>query len=95
MRVNSGERRAVPALEMRPRPLSMNEPDERQRAVLPPPPSHPDDGPSALSVPPLGLPPASLKVAPLATGNGMPVRTWLAMVALFLLGTGVTYFFQR
>ncbi len=80
---------------MRARPLAMNEPNGRPRAVLPPPPSHPDDGPSALDVPPLGLPPASLQVAPLQTSRAVSLRTWLAMVVLFVLGTAVTYLLER
>jgi hypothetical protein len=79
---------------MPPRPLQMTEPNERTRAVLPPPPSHPDDGPSALEVPPLGLPPKSLKVEPIETSGSLPIRAWVAIVALFLLGTALTYYFQ-
>jgi hypothetical protein len=73
----------------------MHEPNERPHAVLPPPPSHPDDGPSALDVPPLGLPPASLKVAPPETSSALPLRAWLALVVLFVVGTAVTYLLQR
>jgi hypothetical protein len=80
---------------MRPRPLLMTELNARPRAVLLPPPSHPDDGPSALEVPPLGLPPASLKPAPPATNGPLPVRAWIVMVALFLLGTALSYYFQN
>jgi hypothetical protein len=84
---------------MNARLLSMSEdPIERPHAVLPPPPSTPDDGPSALEVPPLGLPPRSLE---LMQGRSeprkysFPLRTWAALVGLFVVGTIVTYLLER
>ena len=73
------------------------DPVEHQHAVLPPPPSTPDDGPSALDVPPLAAPPRSLQPQRAMLGQkwSFPLRTWLAFVALFVVGTLVTYLLQR
>jgi hypothetical protein len=79
--------------------MSMTEdPVERPRAVLLPPPSTPDDGPSALEVPPLAAPPASLRLGKMQSGRGkysFPVRVWAAFVLLFLVGTVVTFLLER
>ncbi len=75
-----------------------DDPVERPHAVLPPPPSTPDDGPSALEVPPLAAPPASLRPAPASRGRGkysFPARAWAAFVTLFVLGTLVTFLLER
>jgi hypothetical protein len=66
-------------------------------AVLPPPPSSPDDGPSALDVPPLAAPPRSLHPSRLRVPSkwSFPLRTWAAFVLLFVVGTLVTYFLER
>jgi len=70
---------------------------EHLHAVLPPPPSTPDDGPSLLSVPPLDAPPRSLQVSRVMVGRkwSFPLRTWAAFLALFVVGTLVTYLLQR
>lgn len=71
---------------------------ERSFAVLPPPPSTPDDGPSALEVPPLAAPPASLRPVQARGGRGkysFPVRVWAAFVTLFVLGTVITFLLER
>lgn len=63
------------------------------RAVLPPPPS-PDEGSTALELPPLQPPPVGLVKA--AAGSGrLPLRSWLLIVAIFLAGTALTYYVQR
>ncbi|HTQ02772.1 MAG TPA: hypothetical protein VMI54_02905 [Polyangiaceae bacterium] len=74
------------------------DPIERPHAVLPPPPSTPDDGPSALEVPPLAAPPASLRPVSAVRGRGkyaFPVRVWAAFVTLFVVGTVVTFLLER
>jgi len=76
-------------------PLAADERDEHLRAVRPPPPSHPDDGPSVLDVPRLGALPASLKPQSEPGEGPMSLTSWLAMVALFLLGTLITYLVER
>jgi len=69
---------------------------QRPHGVLPPPPSTPDDGPDALEVPPLGAPPTSLQASLSGSPTrGFSLRVWVAFVALFLLGTGVTFLVQR
>ncbi len=70
---------------------------EHLHAVLPPPPSTPDDGPSLLSVPPLDAPPRSLQVSRVTVGRkwSFPLRTWAAFIALFAVGTLVTYLLER
>jgi hypothetical protein len=75
-----------------------DDPVERPYAVRPPPPSTPDDGPSALEVPPLAAPPASLR--PLQASGArrkysFPLRVWAAFVTLFVLGTVVTFLLER
>ena len=74
----------------------MKDPAERSHGVLPPPPSTPDDGPDALDVPRLGLPPTSLQgpVGGSSTG-GFSLRAWVAFAALFVVGTVVTFLVQR
>jgi hypothetical protein len=75
-----------------------DDPVERPYAVLPPPPSTPDDGPSALEVPPLAAPPASLRPVQPGGGRGkysFPLRVWAAFLTLFVLGTIVTFLLQR
>jgi hypothetical protein len=67
-------------------------------AVLPPAPSHPDDGPGeALKVPRLEPPPPSLKPSAQAEAGlaGESRGFWLLLIALFVLGTAVTFYFQR
>jgi hypothetical protein len=70
--------------------------DQPQRAggVLPPPPSCPDDGPTALELPPLQHPPKELAKAARAS-RGLPLRSWLLIIALFLAGTALTYYLER
>lgn len=72
--------------------MSHDEP-HRPGGFLPPPPSTPDDGPTALELPPLQPPPKELQAA--ARGGRIPLRTWLMMIALFVFGTAVSYYFQR
>jgi hypothetical protein len=71
------------------------DPVEHQHAVLPPPPSTPDDGPSALDVPPLAAPPRSLQPARGGGLGSVPLRTWLACASLFVIGTVVTFLLRR
>jgi hypothetical protein len=73
---------------------SNEEQPERSHGVLPPPPSHPDDGPSALSLPPLAAPPTSLQVQVRRAEGPVPLKAWLMMVALFIVGTVVTFLFE-
>jgi hypothetical protein len=70
---------------------------QRPHAVLPPPPSTPDDGPSLLSVPPLDAPPRSLQPSRVIVGRkwSFPLRTWAAFFVLFVVGTLVTFFLER
>jgi hypothetical protein len=70
---------------------------EQSLAVLPPPPSSPDDGPSALDVPPLAAPPRSLLVRREVVGGkrSFPLWTWVAFVTLFAVGTVVTFLLER
>ncbi|HEV8551280.1 MAG TPA: hypothetical protein VGQ57_19665 [Polyangiaceae bacterium] len=70
--------------------------DQPQRAVavLPPPPSTPDDGPTALELPPLEPPPKSLQVAVRRAPGGFPLRTWLWLALLFVAGTALAYFLE-
>ena len=70
--------------------------DQLHRAggVLPPPPSTPDDGPTALSVPPLQPPPVELAKAAARSGR-LSLGARLLIVAVFLAGTALTYFLQR
>jgi hypothetical protein len=76
--------------------VSMMKDSERPNAVLPPPPSTPDDGPESLVVPRLGKPPASLHHTPEPRlFAGFPLRTWATFVALFLLGTVLTLLIER
>jgi hypothetical protein len=65
-------------------------------AVLPPPPSSPDDGPGALDLPRPGRPPTAVAVGlePRAMFD-FPLRAWAAFVTLFGLGTIVTLLVQR
>jgi hypothetical protein len=75
-----------------------DDPVERPYAVRPPPPSTPDDGPSALEVPPLAAPPASLRPGKVRGGRGkysFPLRVWAAFVTLFVIGTVVTFLLER
>jgi hypothetical protein len=65
----------------------------RPGGFLPPPPSTPDDGPTALDVPPLQPPPKSLQAA--VRGGGISLRTWLLLSTLFVLGTALSYYLQR
>lgn len=79
-------------------PSMSEDPVERPYAVLPPPPSTPDDGPSALEVPPLAAPPASLRPSPPRAGRGkysFPVRVWAVFVTLFVVGTLITFLLER
>jgi len=71
--------------------MSHDEP-HRPGGFLPPPPSTPDDGPTALELPPLQPPPKSLQLA--ARGGRIPLRIWLLAIALFLLGTALTYYLE-
>lgn len=71
------------------------EPLERSYGVLPPPPSHPDDGPSALDVPPLAAPSISLRTPLRGAGGAIPLKAWLMMVGLFVVGTVVTFLVER
>lgn len=77
--------------------MSNDDPVEHPHAVLPPPPSSPDDGPSALDVPPLAAPPRSLHPSnrSIREGWSLSPRGWLGFVALFLVGTLVTFLLQR
>ena len=72
--------------------MSQDQP-QRSGGFLPPPPSTPDDGPTALELPPLQPPPKSLHAA--ARGGRIPLRTWALMIALFLVGTALSYYLQR
>ena len=75
-----------------------DDPVERPYAVLPPTPSTPDDGPSALEVPPLAAPPASLRPVQASAGRrkySFPLRVWAAFLTLFLVGTLVTFLLER
>ena len=74
--------------------MAMSQDPQRARAVLPPPPSTPDDGPTALELPPLEPPPKSLIVAA-RRRNGVPLRSWLVAAVLFLTGTVLTYYLGR
>jgi hypothetical protein len=67
-------------------------------AVRPPPPSHPDDGPDPVLVPPLEPPPSSLgalatrrKKAP----SREPRLFWIVLIVLFVVGTLLTFYLQR
>jgi len=70
--------------------------DQRYHAggFLPPPPSTPDDGPSALELPPLEPPPQELVRASRAS-RGLQPGAWLLLVAVFLAGTALTYYLER
>ena len=72
--------------------MSNDEP-HRPGGFLPPPPSTPDDGPTALELPPLQPPPKELHRA--ARGGRIPPSTWLLMTVLFLVGTLLTYYLER
>ena len=74
--------------------MAMSHDRERARAVLPPPPSTPDDGPTALDLPPLQPPPKSLIVA-VRRGNRLPLRTWLTAAVLFVTVTILAYLLGR
>jgi hypothetical protein len=74
--------------------MAMAQDPQRAGGVLPPPPSHPDDGPTALEFPPLQPPPRSLVVAA-RRSRGIPVRSWLLAAALFVTGTILTYYLAR
>jgi len=73
--------------------MAMSDP-QRARAVLPPPPSTPDDGPTALDLPPLQPPPRSLIVAA-RHGRAFPLRSWLIAALLFLTGAALAYYLGR
>jgi len=66
-------------------------------ALPPPPPSDADDGHDAVLVPPLEPPPSSLGA--LARKKKEPPREpkmfWLVLIALFVLGTLLTFYLQR
>jgi hypothetical protein len=77
----------------------MDDEPRRTPAVLPPAPDHPDDGPGeAVKVPRLEPPPSSLKPtarAKLSTPDRESKGFWLLLVALFVAGTVITFYFQR
>jgi hypothetical protein len=67
-------------------------------ALPPPPPLHPDDGPDPVQVPPLEPPPSSLG-ALARHKKKEPAREpkvfWLILIALFVVGTLLTFYLQR
>jgi len=73
------------------------QPPAPKAGVLPPAPTHPDDGPNVVTVPPLEPPPSSLK--PIARGRGGAGRDnpsfWLVMLVLFAAGTALTFYLQK
>ncbi|HEX5099076.1 MAG TPA: hypothetical protein VFV94_06225 [Polyangiaceae bacterium] len=71
-----------------------HDPLHRAGGVLPPPPSTPDDGPTALELPPLQPPPVELVKAATQAGR-LSLGARLVIAAVFLAGTALTYFLQR
>jgi hypothetical protein len=67
-------------------------------ALPPPPPLHPDDGPDPVQVPPLEPPPSSLGALARHKKKEPPREPkvfWLILIALFVVGTLLTFYLQR